>query len=169
MTDLLPSYARLEPLVRRWSPLRAYLNTTLLLLAIFAWAPLWMWAGGQRSLVSFTGQLQFSGLMVFLTAPLSAVPIAWHLRRAADGSPSLPAVFVVLKVTIVLVSAAVFLAVSAGAPDARLAARELLWPRTQAFLMVGVALSIPLGAIYGCAFQALLGVWARAAERPAGR
>ncbi len=169
MIDPLPSYGRLAPLVGRWSPARAYLHTAALLLAIFAWAPLWIWAGGQRSLVSFAGQVQFSGLMVFLTAPLSAIVIAWHLRRAVDGSPSLPAVFVALKVVIVVLSAGVFLAVSAGAADARLGARSLLWPRTQAFVMVGVALSIPLGVIYGCAFQALLGVWARAAEGRARR
>lgn len=164
----LPSYERLSPMTARWSPIGAYARTALLLLAIFAWAPIWVGVWGQRSLLGILGQVQFSGLVVFLTAPVSAVPISRHLRRATARSLSLPAVFVVLKVALVLLCAAVFYAVHAGAQaDAAVPVPDAALPRALAFVMVGVPLSIPFGIVYGLAFQALLGALLTAGGRRA--
>ena len=150
--------------VRGWSALGTYLRTLALLLLIFAWAPAWIVLGGQRSLVGFLGQLQFSGLLVFATAPLAAVPIAWHLSRPV-GPFGLPALFVLLKMTLVAVAAVTFYLVNSGAQPGAFSSRTAVGPRTLAFLMVGLPLSVPYGIVYGLAFGALLRLWAgRAAD-----
>ena len=157
---------------RTWSPAGAYARTLALLLAIFAWAPVWIALDGQRSLVGVLGQIQFSGLLVFATAPLGAAPIAWHLRRGSAGALALPAVFVLLKMALVLLAAGAFYLVNSAAQPGAYSARTAVGPRTIAFLMVGLLLSIPFGVVYGVTFRALIGLWARRAVRaaaPAGR
>ena len=157
-----------RPAARSWSPAGAYARTLALLLAIFAWAPVWIALDGQRSLMGFLGQLQFSGLLVFATAPLGAIPIAWHLRRGSDGALALPAVFVLLKMALVLLAAGVFYLVNSAGQPGTFSSRTAVGPRTIAFVMVGLLLSIPFGVVYGVIFRALIGLWARRAVRPAG-
>ena len=153
-----------------WSAAGAYCRTALTMFVIFAWAPVWIAMGGQRSLLSFAGQVQFSGLLVFATTPLGAVPVAWHLRRGQDGPIGMPLVFVALKVALVLVTAALFYVVSSAAPPGRLSPSDAALSRTLAFLMVGIPLSVPFGIVYGAAFRTLIGLWpGQAAEADAGR
>ena len=146
---------------RCWSPAGTYARTLALLVVIFAWAPIWIVVSGQRSLLGFPGQLQFSGLLVFATAPLGAIAIAWHLRRGREGALALPAAFVLLKMGLVLLAAAIFYVVNMTGQPGTFSSRTAVGPRTIAFVMVGLLLSIPLGVVYGLIFRTLIGVWAR--------
>lgn len=152
-----------------WSVAGTYGRTVLTMFVIFAWAPVWIALEGQRSLLSFAGQVQFSGLLVFATAPLGAVPVAWHLRRGRNGPIGMPLVFVALKVALVVVAAALFYAVNAAAAPGTLSPGNAALSRTLAFLMVGIPLSVPFGIAYGAAFQVLIGLWPGPAAETAAR
>ncbi len=150
---------RTDPILRRtavWSVRRAYLVSAATLPVLFAYAPIWVLVAGHGSLLYPRGQLQLSGMMMFLSTPLTAVFIAWCLRHGSRVGLSLPMAFIAAKVAILLVSAIVYASLLEGTLAGVEPFPVPTFDRMFAYLVVGLGLCLPFGMAYGLAFRAVL-------------